>query len=195
MYIVFEGLEGVGKSTISMLIKDILIKDKYNVVLTKEPGSTFIGNKIRKLILESENINPETEALLYAADRHDNMLNIVIPALNDNKIVISDRSIYSYFAYQSARGIKKEQLEIVSNCFMKYPKPDLIIYMDCDIKEMYHKNKNKDRIESEPIEFFYKVNEYFKKYLDVPTLIISSWSESIENTTKKIYQYLKQNVL
>ena len=110
-FITFEGVEGSGKSTQINLLADKLRETGKKVVLTREPGGTKLGQKIRKLLLDPDNIDMDNRAeiLLYAADRAQHVKKKIIPALNEGKIVLTDRYIDSNIAYQGY-GRKLEKI-------------------------------------------------------------------------------------
>jgi dTMP kinase len=109
MFITFEGGEGSGKSTAIRKIVAELEKEGHEVVLTREPGGTPISEEIRNVILDKKNtdMDPRTEALLYAASRRQHIVQKILPALKEGKIVICDRYLDSSLAYQGgARGLE-----------------------------------------------------------------------------------------
>ena len=114
LFITFEGMEGSGKSTQCHLLNDYLNKKQYKTVLTTEPGGTEFGREIRKIVLAniSQGITPETELLLYIADRAHHVKTRIIPALNSGEVVICDRYHDSAVAYQHyARGVDMDILD------------------------------------------------------------------------------------
>ena len=105
IFIVLEGGDGSGKTTQAKLIAEYLKNNGFSVVLTREPGGVDTAEKIRTIIL-NEDVDPVTEALLFASARREHLVKKVIPALNEGKIVICDRFLYSSLAYQGyARGL------------------------------------------------------------------------------------------
>ena len=113
-FITFEGCEGSGKSTQVALFKSYLEKNGIDYVFTREPGGTKISEKIRTLILDVENseMTDECEALLYASARAQLVKELIIPSLNEGKLVLCDRYIDSSIAYQAhARGIGEDLLQ------------------------------------------------------------------------------------
>ena len=107
-FIVFEGCDGSGKTTISTAIFDLLQKNNIPSIYTREPGGIEISEQIRRVILDTKNITMDsrTEALLYAASRRQHLVEKVWPAIKEGKIVICDRYLDSSLAYQGgARGL------------------------------------------------------------------------------------------
>ena len=122
-FIVFEGLDGSGQSTQASLLKDFLIKEKIDVVLTKEPTLTSsAGQKIKEILDEKSTISPEQLQLLFTEDRREHLEKVIIPALKMGQYVISDRYFFSTFAYGTAEGLDLEWLIKINNDFLL---PDL----------------------------------------------------------------------
>ncbi|AEH23920.1 dTMP kinase [Pyrococcus yayanosii] len=137
LFIVFEGIDGAGKSTQARLLAEWFREKGYDVVLTKEPTDSELGNFVKRLILiggiiNGGRISHEAEALLFAADRAEHVKKVIEPALREGKVVISDRYFYSSLAYQWARGLDVEWL-ISVNSFA--PRPHLVILLDLPAKE------------------------------------------------------------
>lgn len=155
MYIVFEGIDGSGKSTQSKLLKDYLISKGYDVELFVEPTDSDIGRLIRRLLQNPDarsDLMQKTFGLLFAADRM-----VLMKKINDleckNKVIISDRSFYSSLVYQEPYDWIKE--------INKYAKqPDLVLLLDMDLKTAVSRSKETDEFENE--EFLSSVKE---KYL------------------------------
>jgi len=171
MFITFEGVEGSGKSTQIQLVKEFFEERCQEVLLTREPGGSKLGIKLRDLILNPyENDKPKdlTELLLYIADRAHHVETIIEPALKDNIVVLSDRYIDSTTAYQGyARGFDLKQIEYLNSIATKNLKPDLTIVLDLDpsdgLKRVLERGgKNSlDRLEQESINFHQKVRNGF----------------------------------
>ena len=167
LFISFEGIDGSGKTTQMELFYDYLSSNGFSVVKTREPGATFLGQKIRKILLDKKNINMSkaTETLLYAADRAQHMEEIILPSLNENKIVLTDRFLDSNLAYQLANGSKKNDIEKANYFLMR--KPDISFFLRIDpalARERMSKKRN-DRIEEKGILFQKKVAEIYEKLL------------------------------
>src|SRR3972149_5899470 len=123
MLITLEGIDGSGKSTLAKKMADTL----HNVVLTKEPGGSALGKKLREILqMQPVPITPIAEFLLFAADRAQHFDEVVIPALEQNKIVISDRMADSSLVYQGyGRGINMENIKLVNKWVMQDITPDI----------------------------------------------------------------------
>ncbi|WP_112134123.1 dTMP kinase [Glycomyces dulcitolivorans] len=167
-FVVFEGGEGAGKSTQSVKLAAWLKLRGYEAVLTREPGATDIGMRIRSLVLDSGGDSapsPRAEALLYAADRAQHVEKVVRPALERGAVVVSDRYIDSSIAYQgSGRDLGKDEVAWVSQWATGGLKPDLTVLLDVDPAQGLHRAKaggEGDRLEQERLEFHERVREAF----------------------------------
>ena len=135
LFITFEGLEGCGKTTQAKMLFDFLIKQKIPSIYTKEPGGTKIGDKIRKILLDQKNdgMDYKTEMLLFLASRAENVRLIILPALEEGKVVISDRFYDSTTAYQGhGRGIDLKITKHLNNLVVGKAIPDLTFILDID---------------------------------------------------------------
>lgn len=122
-FIVFEGLDGSGQTTQAKLLKDFLIEKGYQVILTKEPTlNSSAGQKIREILDEKIKVEPAELQILFTEDRREHLEKVIIPALKNNQIVISDRYFFSTFAYGTAEGLDLEWLIKLNNNFLL---PDL----------------------------------------------------------------------
>ena len=147
-FITIEGTDGSGKSTQIGLLMDYLNKKGVDVLFTREPGGTPIGEKIREIILDVNNreMAPETEALLYAASRSQHVREKIIPAVEAGKIVICDRFVDSSLAYQgAARGMGMETIMEMNRAALWGIMPDLTVFFDLSPeKGILRKEKRKD---------------------------------------------------
>lgn len=137
IFITFEGVEGCGKTTQIQLAADCLRGRGYGVVLTREPGGTAIGEKIRHVLLDSTHAGmaPITELLLYAAARHQHVEEVILPALKAGKVVLCDRYADATTAYQgAARNIDLTILDSVHRIATAGLMPKLTILLDCPAK-------------------------------------------------------------
>lgn len=165
IFITFEGIEGSGKSTQLSMLKKWLLDRGYDVVATREPGGTKIGEKIRELLRsgsKNDVFSPRTELMLFEASRAQHMEEIVLPALSKGKIVLCDRFFDSTTVYQGvARAIDTNIVHILNDFSSFEKKPDLTIILDIDVDEsmnrLIKRETLKDRIEQEDINFFENV--------------------------------------
>jgi dTMP kinase len=169
LFISFEGIDGVGKSTQADLLEGYLRELGKNVVRTLEPGGTELGQEIRHLLLHRKgDVAPRAEALLYAADRAHHVATKVRPALERGEVVITDRYLDSSVAYQGAgRVLDQTQIRELSIFAVDGLLPDVTILLDLDAAEsMARRNKTgtePDRLEREKVEFFEAVRQGYLK--------------------------------
>lgn len=174
LFITFEGGEGTGKTTVINNLYNYLISLGYDVIKTREPGGSKISESIRGIILDRNNtiMDYKTEALMYAASRRQHLIEVIIPALKKNKIVICDRYIDSSLAYQGyARGLGIEQVKTINEYAISGYWPDLTIFIDLDpnigINRIKNNNRDVDRLDEETISFHEKVREGYIKLIDL----------------------------
>lgn len=165
MLVVFEGGEGAGKSTQMAALAQWLQARGEDVVITREPGGTRIGNQIRDILLspESEGMDARTEALLYAADRAQHVAEVIKPALERHRIVLSDRFVDSSLAYQGlARGLGLDEIYRISEWATGGVMPDLVIFLRLDpAAGLRRVGDNPDRIEQEGSTFHERVADAY----------------------------------
>lgn len=166
-FITFEGIEGCGKSTQAQRLCARLSPDP---LLTCEPGGTALGRSIRELLLSPERgaMSPIAEALLYLADRAQHVAEVIRPALDQGRMVVSDRYVDSTLAYQGyGRGLPLDLLLSVAELATGGLWPDLTLFLDVPVElglERVGKRGRHDRLESERIEFHERVRQ---GYLDL----------------------------
>ncbi len=201
-FIVFEGIDGSGKTTQAKKLYEHLKDKGLKTVLTKEPGGTNIGKEIRKILLNKDyNIPPIAELLLYEADRNIHISTFVKPKLHNGYIVISDRYIYSTLAYQSfGRGIDRNLVDYLNSLATEDLKPDIVFLLDIPVEEGLNrigKIRSKDRIEKEDINFHLKLREGFLKLAEENRDIfcIIDGKENINSIFDKILNILKEKKL
>ncbi|MCE1270626.1 MAG: dTMP kinase [Acinetobacter sp.] len=163
MFISFEGTEGVGKTTLIRKIHQYFEQQGKEVVLTREPGGTPLAEQIRSLLLavnHEEQMSHDTELLLIYAARAQHLQQVIIPALNAGKIVLSDRFTDASFAYQcSGRGLSQEKLQLLNQTFVE-KMPNITFWLDAPIELGMTRARERgalDRFEQEKLSFFAKV--------------------------------------
>ncbi|MCD7036623.1 dTMP kinase [Metabacillus sp. GX 13764] len=199
-FITFEGPEGAGKTTVLKLAASRLEEMGIETLTTREPGGIKIAEQIRSVILNKENteMDPRTEALLYAAARGQHMAEKVIPALNEGRTVLCDRFIDSSLAYQGhARGLGIDEVLGINMFATSHVMPDATIYFDLDPEtglERISKNEDREinRLDLEKREFHEKVQQGYKEVLErfhgrIKTV---DASKSLEEVTEDVVEIL-----
>ncbi len=168
MLISFEGSEGSGKTTQVSRIAASCEDAGYDVIVTREPGGTEIGEEIRHLLMHASagsNMHPETELLLFAASRAQLVREVILPGLQDGKIILCDRFLDSTTVYQGVgRQISMEPVHIINTFAVGNIMPDITIVVDVPAEIGLERIRHRvtdlpDRMEQENIEFYRKVRE------------------------------------
>ena len=170
MFITFEGPDGSGKSTVIKAVYEKLLKDNFDVLLTREPGGTPIAEKIRDIILDNSNtaLDARTEALLYAASRRQHLVEKIWPALKEGKIVLCDRFIDSSLAYQGGgRNLGVENVLNINLFATENTYPDISLFFDVSpeiglSRVNSDKKRVADRLDNENENFHDKVKTHIK---------------------------------
>lgn len=202
LFITFEGPEGAGKTTVMDEIVSRLITKGKSVVHTREPGGIRISEAIRKVILENTftEMDKKTEALLYAAARRQHLVEKILPALTENKMVLCDRFIDSSLAYQGyARGIGINEVMQINQFAIDHKMPDLTIFFDVPPTiglERIHSNTTREinRLDQETIEFHQKVYTGYQILIDkYPERIITvDATQQISNVIDAVWQIIER---
>ena len=160
-FITIEGGEGAGKSTNIAFIRDYLVARGIEVVVTREPGGTPLGESIRKLLLESECVETHAELLLVFAARSQHIEQVIRPLLDKGIWVLSDRFTDASYAYQgSGRGLDQSVIDFLQNLVQHGLQPDLTLLLDLPVKQGMKRVERRgkpDRFETEKLEFFSRV--------------------------------------
>lgn len=200
LFITFEGADGSGKTTQLNKIKDYLIKEGFDVVVTREPGALEIGQKIRNILLHEKSfVSDRCEMFLFLADRSQHIDALIKPALEDGKIVLCDRHTDSTIAYQGyGRGQDVELLKKLNKIAVNMIEPDLTLLYDVSSETAQERlGKEKDRMESAGIDFHTKVrNGYLELAKENPQRIkiidannkIDKVFDDTKNVVKKLIQ-------
>ena len=203
--ITFEGLDGCGKSTQLEKATEWLNAQGYSVLKTRQPGGTVIGQQIRSILLnpEHEELQPESELLLYLADRIQHLQDSILPAKTAGKIVLCDRFHDSTVAYQGyGRGLNLNSIEsIVAHCINPYS-PDLTILLNIAPEAVASRLENrkehteKDRLDLESLSFFKRVAQGFQKLAAVEPerFVCINGEQDIELIHQEIINILKQRL-
>ncbi len=190
MFITFEGIDGVGKSTQLDMLERYLVDLGKKVLRTLEPGGTELGQEIRHLLLHRKgDVSARSEALLYAADRAHHVATKIKPALEAGMVVLSDRYFDSSVAYQgAARELNVDEVRNISLWAIDNLLPDLTVLLDLPADEAMKRRGNKgtepDRLEREQVEFFERArNEYLKMAKESRFLVVDA-----SDSPEKIHQ-------
>jgi len=167
-FITLEGIDGAGKSTQLAWMAELLQRAGKRVVVTREPGGTALGERLRALLLDrSMAMHAETEALLMFAARREHLDKVILPALTQDQWVLSDRFTDASFAYQSGgRGLDSAKLIILEQWVQGALQPDLTLYFDVPVnvgQQRVNQGRVMDRFEQEQADFFLRVRA---AYLD-----------------------------
>lgn len=201
-FVTFEGGEGCGKTTLIQSLQKELVKKGVEPLVTREPGGSLIAEEIRSVILDKANtmMDARTEALLYAASRRQHLVEVVIPALKEGKLVLSDRYIDSSLAYQGyARGIGINEIYSINSFAVDSTMPDLTFFLDLKPEEglkriALHRQNEVNRLDLEKLSFHQKVYEGYQILLKrFPERIVRiDASQAIEEETKEVLAILEK---
>lgn len=166
LFVVFEGGDGAGKSTQVRELVGWLNERGIAHVVTRQPGGTEAGSKIRQILLDPEtgHLAPRAEALLYIADKAQHVDEVVRPALAEGKVVVCDRYTDSLLAYQGAgRALAVDEVDTIARWGTENLRPDLTVLLDVDPAVAVHTKAEQDRLESAGVEFHQRVREGFQR--------------------------------
>lgn len=194
VFITFEGNDGAGKTTICKAVTQRLMDLNYAVLYTREPGGSKIAEAIRTILLDVDNTNmdPRTEALLYAASRRQHLMDVVLPALEQKRIVLCDRFIDSSLAYQGiAREIGEQEIWNINQFAIDGYMPEKTIFLSVSVetgqKRMSGRHA-KDRLDLEVNSFHEKVRKGYQqlceKYPD--RICIIDAESDVDTVVKKV---------
>jgi dTMP kinase len=193
VFVVLEGGDGSGKSTQAARLAARLQASGREVVVTREPGGTDIGARIRTLVLGGGTIDPATEALLIAADRAEHVAQVIRPALERGAVVVSDRFVPSSLAYQGvARGLGVEEIARLSEWATGGLQPDLVVVLDVPAEEAVRRREGpQDRMEREPAEFRVLVNEAYRDLADQYGWTVVDGSSPVEVVAEQLWKVVR----
>ena len=206
LFIVFEGVEGCGKSFQSKLLKKNLNKIGIKSILTREPGGTSSSELIRKLILkdyfnknQKEKFNEYTDTLLYLASRNEHIINKIYPALKQKKIVICDRFVDSTIAYQVyGKKVKRKFIDIIHKQILRGIKPNLTFVLKVSktmSQKRLKKRKIKNRYDKFPQKFYTKAqNSFLKIAKNRKNYFIFDSSQNNPDLEKKIFNVVSKRL-
>lgn len=204
MFVTIEGPEGSGKSSVTKKVTEMLEKEGFCVVLTREPGGTPIAEQIRNVILDKANTKMDgmTEALLYAASRRQHLVEKVWPLSKEGKIVISDRFLDSSLAYQGgARGLGIDKILALNQYATDGYYPDLTLLFDIEpeiglARIAANASREVNRLDLEKIDFHRNVRNTFlalaKRFPD--RYVILDASKPFDDVVKDAYKTIKDRL-
>lgn len=190
-FITLEGMDGAGKSTHIPTIIEMLQARGHEVVSTREPGGTTLGERLRELLLH-ETMHAETETLLMFAARREHIAHVILPALERGAYVLSDRFTDATFAYQSgAKGVSADKVEILEKWVQEDLQPDITLLFDVPVEISIARlagARSPDKFERESAEFFAKIrNAYLERASRNPQRFrIIDASRSLEEVAKTV---------
>ena len=164
-FITLEGVDGAGKTSHIEFIKEYLTNLKFDFIMTREPGGTELGERLREILLHDE-MTPKTETILMFAARNEHIEKVIRPGLTSGAIVISDRFTDASYAYQSGgKGVEDEAIDILKDLVQKNLQPDLTFLFDLPVEvslKRLKKTRKLDKFEKEEKDFHENVRT---KYL------------------------------
>lgn len=202
-FITFEGGEGAGKSMQVEILASHLHEENLPLVVTREPGGTRIGEQIRAITHNAENVDLDavTEAYLMAAARAQHVEQVIYPSLEAGKIVVCDRFVDSSIAYQGyGRKIGAEKIAALNQLAVNGAIPDLTIFLDLPLQEglrRRHKSiKTVDRLDVQQQDFYERVYQGYMELVkkDKNRYVVVDASRSIEDVGEEVWKAVKQRL-
>lgn len=193
-FIVFEGVDGAGKTTQINILQKKLVANGFDVVRTLEPGGTNAGQTIRNLVFTNE-LDPVTEVFLFAADRAEHVRKVIAPALDAGKIVVSDRFLLSSVAYQGyGKGLGAEFVEEINKHALDGVSPDLTIILDIPVDRALKRVQNANRFEN--LELQSKVRDAFltEANKNKTKIVIIDSDNDPETISQRVWEAVSQKL-
>jgi len=195
--IAIEGIDGAGKTTLIKIVNTLLREEGFSTIITKEPGDTPVGKQIREILInQTTPMNYCTEYLLFAADRAQHFVEVIIPALQENKIVISDRLADSSLAYQGyGRHLSLEMIRTINAWAMNGRTPDITIFVHIPVKTALERCRKRsaliDAFEHEALlnDVAHGFEDIYKNRTDV---FIVDGTKPREERSREVYTIIKQ---
>lgn len=192
VFVAFEGGEGSGKSTQIQLLAAAVAAADRECTVTREPGGSARAERIRAILLDdgSEDLDPRSEALLFAAARADHAHHLIRPALRRGEVVLSDRYLDSSVAYQGvARGLGSEWIRRLSLWATEDLRPDLTVVLDIDPRVGLARAQQANRVEAESLDFHHRVREAFLDFAaaDPKAYAVVSAEQPVEDVHRDIW--------
>ena len=200
LFITFEGPDGSGKTTVSKAVADKLLAEGYQVRYTREPGGSAISEKIRDIILDPANteMDPRTEALLYAASRRQHLVDIVLPLIEQGVTVISDRFVDSSIAYQGyGRQIGADEVYAINAFAIENYMPVKTIFLNVSaemgLARIQANRAVLDRLDAESTDFHKRVFDGYQKVIAqyADRMIVVDASREVDEVIAEVYSIVK----
>ena len=200
LFITFEGPDGSGKTTVSKAVADKLLAEGYQVRYTREPGGSAISEKIRDIILDPANteMDPRTEALLYAASRRQHLVDIVLPLIEQGVTVISDRFVDSSIAYQGyGRQIGADEVYAINAFAIENYMPVKTIFLNVSaetgLARIQANRAVLDRLDAESTDFHKRVFDGYQKVIAqyADRMIVVDASRDVDEVFAEVYSIVK----
>jgi len=195
LFIVFEGIDGSGKTTQVELLSQKLTSIKKPNIIVREPGGTSIGEAIRKELKNNPDLDPVTQLLLFSACRTQLIKEVINPNLKNNQIVISDRYVFSTIAYQGyADGLDTDVIQNLINISTEGLIPDLVIFIDTPIETAKARRETEagDHFDNKPLDYYKRIRD---GYLSISSTV-SNWvtidgTDDPQEISKLIWQKIR----
>lgn len=197
MFITFEGVDGSGKSTQAELLRDALTADGREVVLTREPGGTEIGERVRELVLNGPAMTPWAEAGLFASARAELVETVIKPALARGAIVISDRYVDSSLAYQGiARGVGVDHVLELNLHAVQGLMPDRTVLLLVEPELAAQRAVLKDRLEREGAAFHQRVADAYRELADLypGRIVVFDGARKSDELARDIHERIRRDL-
>ncbi len=198
LFVAFEGVEGAGKGTQIRLAKEFLESEGVDVLVTREPGGTAVGERLRQIVLDpaTGHIEPRTEALLFAASRAQHVATVIRPALAEGKVVVCDRYVDSSLAYQGwARGLGEPDVLTLNVWATQGLFPDLVILLHLEPESgLLRSLEEPDRIEMEEGDFHAKVADAYLRIAEEhpERFVVVDANDTPEKVHERVREALKR---
>ena len=195
MFVTFEGLDGSGKSTQAELLAAWLRGQGRDVLATREPGGTPVGEAVRDLVLHGDELAPWTEAALFAAARAEHVERAIRPALERGADVVSDRYLDSSVAYQGiARGLGEERVLQLNLTVTRGLLPDRTFLVVVDPEEARRRGgEHRDRIERETADFMHRADEAFRRLAEAHAdrIVVVDGSRAPDQIAEEVREHVR----
>jgi dTMP kinase len=185
--IVFEGIDGAGLTTNSLFLANWLKNNGYKSIYTKEPTESEIGILIRKILQNEKKADPFLLTLLFTADRHIHVNNVILPLIKEGYFIICDRYYFSTIAYQSVHGTDEKLIRKLSKNF---PKPDIVFLLDIDPRISLKRKSGKNEL-YEKVDFLESVRKKFLELASEMNFIVIPSEEELSYVQNQIIKVIK----